>query len=98
MLTFAMLFVAAVANTSRPERHKRLMPLATVSLPNAPAARPVPVWVWPTAARHAGLAVATWASFPLARLDRAPRVMAGASWIQRRSVPCVFSEYPLSPA
>jgi hypothetical protein len=47
MLTFAVLFIAAVANTSRPERHKRLMPPATVSLPNAPVARPLLVWVWP---------------------------------------------------
>jgi hypothetical protein len=36
-----------VANTSRPERHKRLMLLATVSLLNAPVARPLLVWVWP---------------------------------------------------
>jgi hypothetical protein len=97
MLTFAVLFIAAVANTSRPERHKRLMLLATVSLLNAGGPAAAGLGVVAAAARHAGLA-ATWAGFPLARLDRAPRVMAGASWIQRRSVPCVFSEYPLSPA
>ena len=47
MLTFAVLFAAAVANIRRPERHKRLMLLATVSLLNAPIARPLLVWVWP---------------------------------------------------
>jgi hypothetical protein len=47
MLTFAVLFIAAVAKTSRPERHKRMMLLATVSLLNAPVARPLLAWVWP---------------------------------------------------
>ena len=48
MATFAVLFAAAVANIDRPEWHKRLMLLATVSLLNAPIARPLLVWVWPT--------------------------------------------------
>jgi hypothetical protein len=46
--TFAVLFTAAIANIRRPEAHKRLMLLATVSLLNAPIARPLLVWVWPT--------------------------------------------------
>jgi hypothetical protein len=48
LLTFAVLFIAAVANIRRPQAHKRLMLLATVSLLNAPIARPLLVWVWPT--------------------------------------------------
>ena len=48
MLTFAVIFIAAVANIRRPQAHKRLMLLATVSLLNAPIARPLLVWVWPT--------------------------------------------------
>ena len=48
MLTFAVLFTTAVASIDRPEWHKRLMLLATVSLLNAPIARPLLVWVWPT--------------------------------------------------
>ena len=48
MATFAVLFAAAVANIDRPEWHKRLMLLATVSLLNAPIARPLLVWVGPT--------------------------------------------------
>jgi hypothetical protein len=47
MLTFGVLFTAAIANIKRPERHRRLMLLATVSLLNAPVARPLLVWVWP---------------------------------------------------
>ena len=46
--TFAVLFTSAIANIRRPEAHKRLMLLATISLLNAPVARPLLVWVWPT--------------------------------------------------
>lgn len=48
MATFAVIFIAAVANIRRPQAHKRLMLLATLSLLNAPIARPLLVWVWPT--------------------------------------------------
>lgn len=44
--TFAVLFGAAVANIRRPEWHKRLMLLATISVLNAPVARPLIVWVY----------------------------------------------------
>jgi len=45
--TFAVLFTLGVANIHRPELHKRLMLLTTISLLNAPVARPLLVWVWP---------------------------------------------------
>jgi hypothetical protein len=47
LIPFAVLFTLAVANTRKPELHKRLMLLATISLLNAPVARPLLVWVWP---------------------------------------------------
>lgn len=43
--TFAVLFILAVANIGRPQVHKRLMLLATISLLNAPVARPLLTWV-----------------------------------------------------
>ena len=61
MLTFAVLFTLGVANTTRPERHKRLMLLATVSLLNAPVARPLLVWVWPL---QPGSTVPVWINVP----------------------------------
>ena len=45
--TFAVLFALGVANIRKPETHKRLMLLATISLLNAPIARPLLTWVWP---------------------------------------------------
>jgi len=45
--TFAVLFGLGVANIRRPEVHKRLMLLATISVLNAPVARPLLFWVWP---------------------------------------------------
>ena len=45
--TFATLFTLAIANIRRPEIHKRLMLMATVSVLNAPVARPLLTWVWP---------------------------------------------------
>ena len=45
--TFAVLFTLAIANIRRPEIHKRLMLMATVSILNAPLARPLLTWVWP---------------------------------------------------
>jgi hypothetical protein len=45
--TFAVLFTLAIANIRRLEIHKRLMLLATVSILNAPVARPLLSWVWP---------------------------------------------------
>jgi uncharacterized membrane protein YozB (DUF420 family) len=45
--TFAVLFTSAIANIKRPEIHKRLMLMATVSVLNAPVARPLLSWVWP---------------------------------------------------
>ena len=45
--TFAVLFTLAIANIKRPEIHKRLMLLATISVLNAPVARPLLTWVWP---------------------------------------------------
>jgi hypothetical protein len=45
--TFAVLFTLAIANIRRPEWHKRLMLMATVSVLNAPLARPLLTWVWP---------------------------------------------------
>lgn len=47
MATFAVLFTLGVANLRRPEWHRRFMMLATISLLNAPIARPLLVWVWP---------------------------------------------------
>jgi hypothetical protein len=44
--TFAVLFVCAVANIRRPEIHKRFMLLATISVLNAPVARPLLTWVF----------------------------------------------------
>ena len=44
--TFAVLFTLGVANIRRPEVHKRLMLLATISVLNAPVARPLIVWVY----------------------------------------------------
>jgi hypothetical protein len=43
---FAIIFVAAIANIRRPEVHKRLMLLATVSIMNAPVARPLIVYIF----------------------------------------------------
>jgi hypothetical protein len=43
---FAVLFAFAIANIRRPEFHKRLMLLATISVLNAPVARPLIVWVY----------------------------------------------------
>jgi len=45
--TFAVLFALSIANIKRPEIHKRLMLMATVSVLNAPVARPLLSWVWP---------------------------------------------------
>jgi hypothetical protein len=45
--TFGVLFTLAIANIRRPEIHKRLMLMATVSVLNAPVARPLLTWVWP---------------------------------------------------
>lgn len=45
--TFAVVFTLAIANIKRPEIHKRLMLIATVSVLNAPVARPLLTWVWP---------------------------------------------------
>jgi len=47
IVTFAVLFTLAVANIRRPELHKRLMLLATVSLLNAPVARPFLTYIYP---------------------------------------------------
>ena len=46
IVPFAVLFTFAIANIRRPEFHKRLMLLATVSVLNAPVARPLIVWVF----------------------------------------------------
>ena len=46
IVTFAVLFIFAISNIRRPEFHKRLMLLATISVLNAPVARPLIVWVW----------------------------------------------------
>jgi hypothetical protein len=43
---FAVLFVLAIANIHRPDSHKRYMLLATISLLNAPVARPLISWVY----------------------------------------------------
>jgi hypothetical protein len=45
--TFAVFFTLAIRNIRRPERHKRYMLLAMISVLNAPIARPLVVWVWP---------------------------------------------------
>jgi hypothetical protein len=47
IVTFAVLFTLAIANIRRPELHKRLMLLATVSLLNAPVARPFLTYIYP---------------------------------------------------
>jgi hypothetical protein len=44
--SFAVLFTLAVMNIARPEFHKRYMVLATVSVLNAPIARPLLAWVF----------------------------------------------------
>ena len=46
IVTFAVLFAFAIANIRRKEFHKRLMLLATISVLNAPVARPLIVWVY----------------------------------------------------
>jgi len=46
IVPFAVLFTCAIANIRRPEFHKRLMLLATVSVLNAPVARPLIIWVY----------------------------------------------------
>ena len=46
IIQFAVLFIFAIANIRQPEFHKRLMLLATVSVLNAPVARPLIVWVY----------------------------------------------------
>ena len=46
IVPFAVLFSLAIANIRRPEFHKRLMLLATISVLNAPAARPLIAWVY----------------------------------------------------
>jgi hypothetical protein len=46
IVPFAVLFTIAIANIRRPDFHKRLMLLATVSVLNAPVARPLIVWVF----------------------------------------------------
>lgn len=46
IVPFAVLFALAIGNIRRPEFHKRLMLLATVSVLNAPVARPLIVWVF----------------------------------------------------
>jgi hypothetical protein len=46
IVPFAVLFAYAIGNIRRPEVHKRLMLLATVSVLNAPVARPLIVWVY----------------------------------------------------
>ena len=45
ILFFAVVFTLAIANTRRPETHKRLMLLAGISLLDAAVAR----WFWPNA-------------------------------------------------
>ena len=47
LIPFAVFVALGVGNTRKPETHKRLMLLATISLLNAPVARPLLVWVWP---------------------------------------------------
>ncbi|HEV2363015.1 MAG TPA: hypothetical protein VGS12_02330 [Caulobacteraceae bacterium] len=47
IVPFAALVALAIANIRRPEAHKRLMLAATISLLNAPVARPLLTWVWP---------------------------------------------------
>jgi len=46
IVSFAVLFTSAIANIRRPEFHKRLMLLATISVLNAPVARPLIAWVY----------------------------------------------------
>ena len=46
ILTFAVLFALAIANIKRPDLHKRYMLLATISILNAPVARPILTWVF----------------------------------------------------
>jgi hypothetical protein len=46
IVAFAALFAAAIGNIRRPEVHKRLMLLATISVLNAPVARPLIAWVY----------------------------------------------------
>ena len=46
IVPFAVLFALAIGNIRRPEFHKRLTLLATVSVLNAPVARPLIVWVF----------------------------------------------------
>jgi hypothetical protein len=46
IVPFAVLIAFAIANIRRPEFHKRLMLLATISVLNAPVARPLIVWVF----------------------------------------------------
>jgi hypothetical protein len=44
--TFATFFTLAIANIRRPDFHKRYMLLATISVLNAPLARPLIAWVF----------------------------------------------------
>jgi hypothetical protein len=47
LIPFVVFIVLGIANTRRPELHRRFMLLATIALLNAPIARPLLVWVWP---------------------------------------------------
>jgi hypothetical protein len=65
--TFAVLFVFAIANIRRKEFHKRLMLLATISVLNAPVARPLIVWVFKFPPPPAQLPV--WIDYPACYLS-----------------------------
>src|SRR5579863_1623962 len=46
IIAFAVFVTLAIANIRRPEAHKRLMLLATITVLGAPVARPLIVWVY----------------------------------------------------
>jgi hypothetical protein len=52
MLCFGVFVALAIAFHERADIHKRLMVVATVSILNAPIARPLLQWVWPPAPGH----------------------------------------------
>jgi hypothetical protein len=52
MVCFAVFVALAIAYRERADIHKRLMVVATVSILNAPIARPLLQWVWPPAPGH----------------------------------------------
>jgi phosphoglycerol transferase MdoB-like AlkP superfamily enzyme len=59
--TFAVFFWLAIANTRRPDYHKRYMLLAAISVLLAPLARPLIVWVLPPAP-HTGVSPSIYLS------------------------------------